>query len=60
MITEVITATDDTPVEDVARAMLRYDIDHVPIVREGMPIGMVSRHDFLRIIAAGPRSAHDV
>lgn len=54
MITEVITATEDTPVEEIARAMLRYDIDHVPVVRDGMPIGMVSRHDFLRMIAGVP------
>jgi CBS domain-containing protein len=53
MITEVITAAEGTPVEDIARAMLRYDIDHVPVARDGMPIGMVARHDFLRMIAGG-------
>ena len=59
MITEVVTASDDTPVEEIARAMLRYDIDHIPVIRDGMPIGMVSRHDFLRMIAdvAHPRTA---
>jgi CBS domain-containing protein len=50
MITEVVTASEDTPVESVARQMLRYDIDHVPIVRDGVPVGMISRHDFLRMI----------
>jgi CBS domain-containing protein len=58
MITEVITATEETPVEAVARAMLRYDIDHVPVVRDGMPIGIVSRHDFLRMIAGATKAAH--
>ena len=56
MITEVITATEETPVEEMARAMLRYDIAHIPVVREGMPIGMVARHDFLRMLAAGARA----
>jgi CBS domain-containing protein len=55
MITEVITATEVTPVEELARAMLRYDIDHIPIVRDGMPIGMVARHDFLRMLAEGAK-----
>jgi CBS domain-containing protein len=55
MITEVITATEETPVEELARAMLRYDIDHIPIVREGMPIGLVARHDFLRMLAGCAR-----
>jgi CBS domain-containing protein len=56
MITEVITATEETPVEEMARAMLRYDIDHIPVVREGMPIGLVVRHDFLRMIAVGGKA----
>jgi CBS domain-containing protein len=58
MITEVITATEETPVEEIARSMLRYDIDHIPIVRDGMPIGMVSRHDFLRMSSGGAKAGH--
>jgi CBS domain-containing protein len=58
MITEVITATEETPVEELARAMVRYDIDHIPVIRDEMPIGMVSRHDFLRMIAGGVEPAH--
>ena len=50
MITEVITATEDTPVDDVARLMLRYDIDHIPVVRDGALVGIISRHDFLRMV----------
>ena len=58
MITEVITATEETPVEEMARAMLRYDIDHIPVVRDGMPIGLVARHDFLRMIAGGVKGEY--
>ena len=58
MITEVISASEDTPIAEIAREMLRYDIDHVPVVREGLPIGMVARHDFLRMIAGVPRNEH--
>ena len=56
MITEVITATEDTPVDEVAKLMLRYDIDHIPVVRDA-PVGIISRHDFLRMIvgAAEPK-----
>jgi CBS domain-containing protein len=53
MITEVIMATEEPPVEEMARAMLRYDIDHIPVARDGMPIGLVARHDVPRMIAAG-------
>lgn len=57
MITEVVTATEDTPVEELARQMLRYDIDHIPVVRNGAPVGIVSRHDFLRMIVGAPSPA---
>ena len=40
MITEVITATEDTPVDEVAKLMLRYDIDHIPVVRDGAAGGI--------------------
>jgi len=51
MVTDVITGTEDTPLEEMARLMLRYDIDHIPVVRDGVPVGIVARHDFLRLIA---------
>jgi len=51
MVTEVITGCEDSPAEEMARLMLRYDIDHIPIVRDGIPVGIVARHDFLRMIA---------
>jgi CBS domain-containing protein len=51
MTTEIITGEEDTPAEEMARQMLRYDIDHIPVLRDGVPIGIVARHDFLRMIA---------
>jgi CBS domain-containing protein len=51
MVTEVITGTEETPLDEIARLMLRYDIEHIPIVRDGVPVGIVGRHDFLRLIA---------
>jgi CBS domain-containing protein len=50
MTTRVITAAEETPAEEVARQMLRHNIDHVPVVMEGGPVGLVSRHDLLRMI----------
>ena len=60
MVTEVITAAEETPLEEIARLMLRYDIDHIPVVRDRVPVGIVARHDFLRIIAAGAKPIRDV
>ena len=52
MVTEVITSTEETPLEEIARLMLRYDVNHIPVLRDGTPVGIVARHDFLRLIAA--------
>ncbi len=54
MVTEVITGTEECGLDEMARLMLRYDIDHIPIVRDCVPVGIVARHDFLRLIAAEP------
>jgi CBS domain-containing protein len=50
MISEMITASEENPAEQVARQMLRYDIDHIPVVRDSVPVGIISHHDFLRMI----------
>ena len=51
MVTEVHHGELETPAEELARLMLRHDIDHIPILQNGVPVGVVSRHDFLRLIA---------
>ena len=50
MISEVISAAEETPVYEVAEKMLLLEIEHIPIVRDGEPVGIVSRHDLLRMI----------
>ncbi len=57
MITEVITGVEDTSVEELARQMLRYDIDHIPVIYDGMPVGIVARHDFLRLLSGVEKSS---
>jgi nucleotide-binding universal stress UspA family protein len=47
---DVVTAEEDTPVHELAWKMLQLQIDHIPIVRDGKPIGIVSRHDLLHMI----------
>ena len=51
MVTEVITSSEETALEEIARLMLRHDVNHIPVVRDGVPVGIVARHDFLRMIA---------
>ena len=37
-------------VERVLRLMMDRDIKHVPVVEEGKPIGVVARHDLLKMV----------
>lgn len=45
-----ITASEDASIEAVAKLMMHHDIHHVPIVRDRKVVGIVTRHDFLRMV----------
>lgn len=57
MTRDVRTVAEDAPVGDVIHAMLEGDLKHVPVVRGGTPVGMVARHDVLKLAAGKPGSA---
>lgn len=50
MTTAVHTATEDTPVEQIAALFERTGIRRVPILRDGKLAGIVSRADLLRAL----------
>lgn len=50
MCQPVITVTEDQSMDDVIALMLRHDINRIPIVRDGVPVGIVARHDLLRML----------
>jgi diguanylate cyclase (GGDEF)-like protein len=47
MTTKPISCTMDTPIATVEQLMAEYRIRHVPIVENGMPVGMVSSRDVI-------------
>ncbi len=49
-----IIASEDTPVEEVRERMQDHDVNHVPVLRYGKPIGVISRHDLLRAMVDDP------
>jgi CBS domain-containing protein len=63
MSAPVVTIGEATEAEEIARLLMAHRIKRVPVVREGRVVGIVSRADLLRALAAdhsGPRaSAHD-
>ena len=44
-------AAEDTPVGEIAATMATKNVHHVPILRGDKVVGMVSRHDLLKIFA---------
>ena len=57
MSEDVITATEDTPVAEIAAALERNRIKRLPIVRDGKPVGIVSRANFIQALASSPPPA---
>ncbi|GBD37973.1 Inosine-5'-monophosphate dehydrogenase [bacterium HR37] len=50
MTSPVITASEEEEIEEAVEKMLKYDFNHLPVVRDGVPVGMLSRHDLLKLI----------
>lgn len=49
MTTDVITCAPDEPVSTVTRRMLHREVRAVPVVEDGRVVGMLSRHDVMRL-----------
>ena len=54
MSSPVITATEDEPLSEVVRRMLKNEVNRIPIVRHGIPVGMVSRRTLLELMVSKP------
>lgn len=50
----VITVTEQQSMDEVVALMLRHDINRIPVVRDGVPVGMIARHDLLRMLVKNP------
>jgi CBS domain-containing protein len=54
MAKKVPTATEDTSVSEIAARMIREHVHHMPVLRGGAVVGLISRHDLLRVMAGLP------
>ncbi len=52
MTTDVVSATEDTPLSEIAALLERKRIKRVPIVRDGKLLGVVSRSNLIQALAS--------
>ncbi|MGB3364772.1 MAG: CBS domain-containing protein [Thermodesulfobacteriota bacterium] len=50
MSSPAITIAEDDSVAEAVRRMLEQKVHRLPVVRDGVPIGIVSRHDLLKMV----------
>lgn len=57
MSTGVVTVSEDDSIEEVLELILRYDINRIPVVRNGKVVGIVARRDLLRMMKVNQTKA---
>jgi CBS domain-containing protein len=57
MSKKVISVSEDTPVEGIARLMTTHKISRLPVMRGDQVVGVVSRADIVNAIAMGKHVA---
>lgn len=49
MSEDVVSVAEEDGVDEVIKEMLKHDYHHIPVVRDGVPVGIVTRHDILKM-----------
>jgi CBS domain-containing protein len=57
MTTPAFTIEEDISVEDLVEIMLRHGLNRIPVVRDGIPVGIVARYDLLKMMISKPTDA---
>lgn len=57
MATNVRMVSEDASLDDVIATMERYRVKRVPVVRDGKPVGLITRANLLRVLAG---IAHEI
>lgn len=50
MTKEVVTASEDTPLAELVERLQRHRVKSIPIVRDAIPVGIISRADLVRAV----------
>jgi CBS domain-containing protein len=50
MTRPVATVSEDASIHEIMTQMVRYDVNRIPVLRENRPVGIVARHDLLKMM----------
>ena len=53
----IVSLKEDDPAERAVDLMMRHEFHHLPVLRDGKPVGMVAHHDLLKLVKAQARAA---
>jgi CBS domain-containing protein len=56
----VITIQEDASIEEVTELMLRQEIHRLPVLRGSRLAGIITNHDFLKLIASGKQAGEGI
>src|SRR5215470_12937230 len=59
MSTKVISASEDTPLGEIATLLEKHRIKRIPILRDGKAVGIVSRSNLIQALASAHAQASD-
>lgn len=51
MTSHIVTVTEEESVTALVEKMVQCELRHIPVVRQGKPVGIVTRHDLLNLMA---------
>ena len=57
MVEPVTTIEEDSPVEDAVKLMVNEGINRLPVMRGEEDVGIITRHDLLKLLANHPMSS---
>lgn len=46
----MVSVTEDDSVDKVVRLMLDRHLNRIPVVRDGVPVGIIARYDLLQLM----------
>jgi CBS domain-containing protein len=59
MSTPALTVNEGDSVEKLVELMLRQGLNRIPVVRDGIPIGIVARYDLLKMMILKSTDSHE-